>query len=371
MSVGDATSHVGTPPPEGSGEGGDVPLLKWVNSLLRHRYAMIAVPLTLTVLVVGWELIQPRTYTSDASFTPARTGDRRLSQFSGIAAQFGVQVPGGGGNRSPQFYADLLTAKEVLGTVVESEYSLPGGALTENGATRGSLVDIYGIREPDSLRARAMAIESLRNSLQVRSDLETSVVRLSVRSSRPRFSQLLADRLLEAVHQFNVERRSSQASEEREFLEERLEAAEADLRAAEESLQIFLESNRRYQGSPQLRFEHDRLQRRVQMEQQIFTSLQESLEQAKTEEVRTTPVVTVVQPPTRPAIPDPRRLVLKVLVALLLGSVLAVMWALARDAFERGDWEETEHVTEFRRHLSQVRREARKVVAPVLRRIGR
>lgn len=371
MSEGDANLRREPPVPSQSEEARRVPLLKWVNSLLRHRFTLIAIPLTVAVLVVGWELLQPRTYTSNVSFTPAQTGDGRLSQVSGLAAQLGVQVPGGGGNRSPQFYADLLTTNEVLRMVVKADYSLPEGAVTEAGTARGSLIDIYGIQEPDSLRARAIAIESLRSSIIVRSDLETSLIRLSVRTSRPRFSQLLADRLLEAVHQFNVERRSSQAAEERAFLERRLEAARTDLHAAEDSLQNFLERNRSFQGSPQLRFEHDRLQRRVQMQQQIYSSLQESLEQAKIEEVRTTPVVTVVQSPTRPSIPDPRHLVLKTVLALLFGGVLAVIWALARDAFQRGDWEETKHLTEFRRQLRDIRREAERASHPLRRFFGR
>jgi hypothetical protein len=98
--------------------------------------------------------------------------------------------------------------------------------------------------------------------------------------------------------------------------------------------------------------------------------LQQSLEQAKSEEVRTTPVVTVVQPPTRPALPDPRRLAFKALLALFLGGALAVAWALARDAFSRGDWEEVEHVAEFRRLLDETRQDLERAVRP-FRRIRR
>jgi uncharacterized protein involved in exopolysaccharide biosynthesis len=348
-----------------------VSILTWVNSMLRHRSLLVRVPLALAVLVVGWELLQPRDFTSYTSFTPAQMGEGQLSQLGGLAAQFGVRVGGGAGNRSPQFYADLLTSDEVLRLVVESDYSLPAGPLTEEGAAEGSLIEIYGIDEPEPLRAREMAMERLKNSLTVRNDLETSIVNVSVRSRRPRFSQQVAERLLDAVHQFNVERRSSQAASERAFLEERVESARHDLRAAEDSLRRFLEDNRRFEGSPGLQFEHDRRQRRVQMQQQIYTGLQQSLEQAKTEEVRTTPVVTVVQPPTLPALPDPRRLPLKALLALLLGGMIAVAWALGRDAFGRGDWEKTEQVTEFRRLLKETREDLERVAAPMRRLFGR
>lgn len=351
---------------------GRVSILTWVNSMLRHRSLLVEVPLALAVLVVGWGLFQPRTYTSSASFTPAATSDGQFAQISGLAAQFGVQVPGGGGgNRSPEFYADLLTSDEVLRLVVESDYSLPDGPLTDEGAADGSLIEIYGIEEPEPLRAREMAMERLENSLTVRNDLETSIVHVSVRSRRPRFSQQVAERLLDAVHRFNVERRSSQAASERAFLEERVESARRDLRTAEDSLRRFLEDNRRFEGSPSLQFEHDRRQRRVQMQQQIYTGLQQSLEQSKTEEVRTTPVVTVVQPPTRPALPDPRRLALKALLALLLGGVIAVAWALGRDAFGRGDWEETERVAEFRRLLEETREDLDRVTRPIRRLLDR
>lgn len=364
------------PPPSSRGrdraraETASASILKGINALLRHRVVLVGLPVALAVLVVVWGLIQPRTYTSRASFTPAQMGEGQLSQISGIAAQFGVQVGGGGGNRSPQFYANILSSEEILRLVVESHFSLPDGPLTSEGSAEGTLVDVYGIQEPDSLRARAKAIEQLRNSVTVTNNLETTVVQVSMRSRRAHFSQQVLDRLLGAVHQFNVESRSSQAAVERAFLEERVQVARRALRNAEDSLRMFLENNRRFQGSPALQFEHDRLQRRVNIQEQIYTVLQQSLEQAKSEEVRTTPVVTVVQPPTRPALPDPRRLAFKALLALFLGGALAVAWALARDAFSRGDWEEVEHVAEFRRLLDETRQDLERAVRP-FRRIRR
>jgi len=89
--------------------------------------------------------------------------------------------------------------------------------------------------------------------------------------------------------------RQSQAAAERGFTEERMAEAQEELRAAENELQRFLQNNRQFQNSPELVFQHDRLQRRVAMRQQVYTSLVQSYEQARIDEVPNTPVITVVE----------------------------------------------------------------------------
>ena len=96
-------------------------------------------------------------------------------------------------------------------------------------------------------------------------------------------------------------------------------------------MERFLRDNRTFASSPQLMFENDRLQRDVAMRQQIMAGLTQAYEQARIDEVRNTPVITVVQRPEAPALPDRRRLVLKGLAAIVIGLMLGIGIALFRE----------------------------------------
>ena len=122
---------------------------------------------------------------------------------------------------------------------------------------------------------------------------------------------------------YNSRIRRSQAVAEREFLEARLRDARAELRIAEDSLLAFLRENRRVENSPQLTFERDRLQSRVSLRQQVYETLFQAFEQSRIEEVRDTPVITVVERPIRPAQADPLHLPVLAAVGLLLGAIVA------------------------------------------------
>jgi uncharacterized protein involved in exopolysaccharide biosynthesis len=77
-----------------------------------------------------------------------------------------------------------------------------------------------------------------------------------------------------------------------------------------------------------LSFVYDRLVNNVTLRQQIYTSVAQAYEQARIDEVRDTPVITVVEAPLLPAKPDPRpffrMLVAGLLIALVVARVLGV-----------------------------------------------
>jgi uncharacterized protein involved in exopolysaccharide biosynthesis len=84
-------------------------------------------------------------------------------------------------------------------------------------------------------------------------------------------------------------------------------------------------------------FQFDRLSRQVNMRQQLYTSVTQSYEGARIEEVRNTPVITLMEPADLPAQPDPRLALLKGmlagLVGLGLGAFLAAVLHASRGVF--------------------------------------
>lgn len=332
---------------------------------------VVLAPVAVAFLVIGFGLLGPRSYTATASFTP-ESGEGQAGSLSGLASQFGINVPTGEAGQSPQFYADLLESRELLREAVLTEYDVetePDRA--EGDRLQGDLVALLEIEANTRRLAVANAIRSLRDIVSVTTSPETGVVELSVTTRWPDLSRQVADRLIKLVNQFNLETRKTQAAAEREFIEGQVARAESALHAAEDSLEAFLERNRRYQNSPELTFRYERLQRQVNLRQQVFTSLSESYEQAKINEVRNTPVITVVEPPELPARPDRRRLALKGVLGLMLGGMAGVFWAFGREMMATSRKADPDEYAEFARLNEEAKGEVRGLWRRVRGRMGR
>ena len=299
-----------------------------LDFLLRHRRLVLGTGLLVFALVATISLVRSRTFTSTASFMP-QSSESILSRFSGLAATFGVPVPASDPGSSPAFYNSLLKSRDVLRRTVLTPY-----LVRERGDTvRRTLVDFYASEGPTPEARRDAATERLLKDVMISTGRETGIVQLEVTSTNPGVAQQVAHRMIELVSEFNMQRRQSNAGAERRFVEGRRAEAKDALTAAEDRLQAFLQRNREYRNAPQLTFEYDRLQRDVQMQQQIYSSLSQALEQSRIDEVRNTPVITVIEPPDLPAKPDPRFALLKGILGLLVGLGLGAFLAAWRHVF--------------------------------------
>ena len=315
--------------------------LSLLNVLLRQRWLVAVCALGLFAAVVGVGLARDRSYTSSAAFLPQQR--RNGNALSGLASQLGLNVPLSDGTQSPQFYVDLLTSREILKSVVVTRFT------SQRGRTpaEGTLLELYELGETEPALRREEALRRLRTQIDASVSPKTGVVSLSVTTLDPSLSAQIAERLLELINEFNLSHRQSQASAERRFTERRLAEVAADLRTAEDRLQAFQQQNRDIRA-PGLALEQDRRTRAVALQTQLYGTLAEAYEQAKIEEVRDTPVISVLERPEIPVRPAPRGLLLKGLLALFAGAVIGALLAFARDLVTRPGPHRTGEVAEFR-----------------------
>jgi len=307
----------------------EISLWEVLAVLLRRRGTIILTTILVAGVAAGIAQFRALTYTTSASFRP-QGSEASNSQLMALAGQFGVNVPGAGGEEaSPAFYAELLTSREILSRAANEPYDVEG----VGSVMLKDLLEIEEETEP--LRDREV-IRWLRDeAVGVSTGRETGTVTVSVKTEWPDLSLAIATDLLEEVSLFNLDTRASQATAERVFIQRRVENAQDELAVAEDSLLVFLEANRQYQNSPVLRFRHDAYQREVMQRQSVLTTLVQSYEQARISEVRDTPVITVLQMPFLPPGPDPRRRVLAGLLGIVLGGMAGIVFAFLVEAFRR------------------------------------
>lgn len=307
----------------------EISLWEVLAVLLRRRGTIALTTMAAVGAVVGFTLLRAPTYTTEASFRP-QGSEASTSQLMALASQFGVNVPGiANEEASPAFYAELLASREILHRVASRDF-------TVEGVGTRSLADLFEIEEETEELRLEEAIETLREDVvRIQTGRETGIVTIEVRTDWPDLSREIAQRLLDEIARFNLLTRQSQAAAERVFIEERVDSAREALLAAESAMQAFLLANRQWENSPDLRFQHDRLERDISLRQQVYTTLVQSFEQARIAEVRDTPVITVLQAPFLPPGPDDRRLPLVIALGLALGGIAGVVLAFVVEALKR------------------------------------
>ncbi len=322
-----------------------VSLVGIFNVILREWKLVAGIALAVPLLFVAAHLLAGPLYVAESQFKPQARSGATAAQFASVAAQFGLNIGAGAEGETPDFYADLARSRDLLQMVATTTHTFRPDPAGEE-VLSGTIIELYEVQGDRPEERERRAVDRLLEDLTARVNIKTGVVTLRVEAPWAGLAEALNTRILELLNEFNVARRQSQAAAERRFVESRLEQAQQELEQSEDALEQFLMSNRRI-DSPELQFQRGRLQRRVDVRQQVFLSLAQGYEQARIEEVRDIPVLTVTDSPSsRSAAPLSRSL----LSGLLLGPILALALVFGRAWFRDQRVVDPSGYAEFRQH---------------------
>ncbi len=344
----------------------DVSVLDALTPVIRWWRLVVAWPLGLVALTAAVSFVIPPVYTASTSFTPIApsTGGLGalggLAGLAGLAGQFGLgAMPGA--NASPDYFAEVLHSRAILTATLLTPFPDPRSGTV---AAQRPLIDVLRVKGRTDAERLGKGLKALDRSIRTQVDKQTGIVTLEVRQHWPPLAAAVANRMIDVLNTFNLERRQSQSRAQRQFTEQRLTQAEAELRGAEQSQLRFLETNRRYSESPLLSFQHARLERAVQLKQEVFITLSKAYEEARIAEVRDTPVLTIIDTAVAPARWTSPRRMLNVVVAFFVGCFIGVAAALLFDLRDRLGQGDRRDYQAFKAAWSDARRE----IASVFRR---
>lgn len=278
----------------------------------RHWGLILLIALPFPIVVGIASLMSAREYAVSAAFMPQEPSSA-VSGLSALTSQLGLAQ-----NRAttgPQFYADLVVSRSMLKDVVLSRYEVPG--------FRGTLLEYFDAGN-DSLRSLIRAERALDRALTVTTNKATGVVTVQVRTRVPALSQAVIERVLALLNDFNLNRRQFSGRAERQFLERRLAIADNMLSRADAELAGFLVRNRNIVNAPILQQQRERLEREIAIRQTAVSTLAQQLEAARTDEIRNTPLITLVERPQDTLEPVGRGTISRTFLALLTGIVIGV-----------------------------------------------
>ena len=327
---GGIVTPVGPPPPPHRAHDSGLLDYAWVVS--RHRRIILGIPVVAAILTFLVSFLLPLRWTASAGFIPESSSSIQLpSGISALAGELGFSLPGGDPTSSPDFYAAVTESRSLLERTLQSHFAVPGGAASDSAA----LIDILDIRDDRPRERMEKAIEWMRDHSSSGVDPQTGVISLRVEMPDPDLAATVVGRMVAILNEFNQRTRNQRARERRRFTEERTTEAQRDLQLAEDALRIFLTRNRQYENSPMLVFEQQRLDRQVQLRQDVYQTLRREYEIARIDEVNNTPVLTVVDSPVPPADPSSPHRVRLSFAAFVVGLLLALLIAFLREYLHR------------------------------------
>jgi uncharacterized protein involved in exopolysaccharide biosynthesis len=336
----------------------EISLLALGTTLLRNRWRIMRWMVAGGFLAGALVITKPALYKASASFVPQGVETGR-SSLVGFAVQLGVTVATGDPSSSPEFYSKLLKSRVLLSPIVRDTF-----AVKELGGQRIAFLDLYKIPAGSTERREEQGIDALRSIVGITVVTPTGVTELTVLTPWRSFSLAVVSTLIEGINHYHQQTRQGQAAAERKFVVGRLAVATTELHASEDRLQQFLRTNRQISNSPELTFEHERLQRDMLLRQQMFTSLTQSNEEVMAREVRDTPVIRMFEAPFVPTLPEPRGRAKSVLVGLMLGAFVGALLSLISGTFSRrlgvGDAKADEFAGALREVVASIRRLGRR-----------
>lgn len=335
------------PPPDRE----DVSVFDLLTPLVRQRRLIFVTALSCALLTAIVVVILPVRYTALTSFVPEAPKESSLSSsLGGLATQFGlgtqIATP-----YSPDFMADVLRSRGIREAILAAEFPDPD----DGGGKARPLLEILEIKGNTPSRRMEAGLLALAEATSLTPDRRTGVLSLKVTMPDPDLAARVANAMVEELNKFNVERRRSQSGEERIFTERRLKELQKELADAEDELVRFLQRNRQFSEFSVASVGARSLERKVQLKQEVLATMSRSYEEARINEVRDTPVLTVIDRAEPPAWKSFPKRTISVLVALVVGVVLGIGLAYLAEARRRVRPETRPDYREFLAAVGEVR----------------
>lgn len=300
-----------------------ISLVGLTSGLLRGRYLILRMALLGALVALGANAMRPDTYSAFAALMPQTS--KPSGALSGFATQFGISLPAADPTQTPTFYLDLINSAQLLSSLATTTFPDP----SRRGAPR-PLTEILEVEGASPAVKVNEAVLLLRRHIRPSVRPKTGVVNVVIKAHDPNLAAAMGTRLLELLNRFNLETRQTQAAAEARFVQARLADAKSELRVAEDRLQLFLQRNREFRNSAELMFQEERLRRDVMLGQQVVATLSQNYEQARIDQVRDTPAITILERPTAPPEADRRHHLRHAVIGAILGLLLGVAWVWTR-----------------------------------------
>ena len=316
-------------------ENDEINLINLFKIIWGGRWFVILTTVIGGLLVLAYTYTLTPLYKSEISLYPVTSSPTSagMSQLQSMASSFGYDV---GGSEANFNIPDVVKSRRIKLSILNKKWHFD--ELNENMTLPeywhkddkpGIISRIFGKKELDPalkyLKWETGALKKINERIKVSESNKTGLITVSVLSEEPKLSKDIVTYIAEALISYINDVQGKRAGENRQFIEERITEATAQLEKSEESLKTFREENRSIKDSPELQMQLERLMRDAEVNKQVFITLKQQYEIARIEEVKEAPVVNVLDEGRVAVEKDkPKRKIMVLLSIFILFNICAV-----------------------------------------------
>jgi uncharacterized protein involved in exopolysaccharide biosynthesis len=292
-----------------------------IRLLKKSKRTLVISPFVLVSLVSVYVFfLAPRVYTSSAKILPISENNSNLSNLSGLASQFGMNLPTGGEIQWDELYPEIVRSEKLMEILVQKSFQTEK---YQDEQTLLQLLDIENNYRDESSKLK-LAVEDLKEMIIVQKDRLSPVVSLHVEAFEPRLARDLATEVIAESGKILLDLKTKKVQEKRIFIEARIVEVFNALQEAEKAEEQFRLENKNIIQSPTLTMKIKRLSREVELQNSLYVSLKSQYENAKIEEVQKAAMIQVIDGPLKPFRLTSPRIAISLILALFFGLSLAV-----------------------------------------------
>ena len=292
-----------------------------IRLLKKSKRTLVISPFVLVSLVSVYVFfLAPSVYTSSAKILPISENNSNLSNLSGLASQFGMNLPTGGEIQWDELYPEIVRSEKLMEILVQKSFQTEK---YQDEQTLLQLLDIENNYRDESSKLK-LAVEDLKEMIIVQKDRLSPVVSLHVEAFEPRLARDLATEVIAESGKILLDLKTKKVQEKRIFIEARIVEVFNALQEAEKAEEQFRLENKNIIQSPTLTMKIKRLFREVELQNSLYVSLKSQYENAKIEEVQEAAMIQVIDGPLKPVRLTSPRIAISLILALFFGLSLAV-----------------------------------------------
>ncbi len=303
-----------------------------IKLLFRYKRTIFLVTTFFIIFGILYILIVTPVYTAYTSILPSQemNSSAQLSRLQNLTSAIPFLSMPNSGDLS-QVYPAILTSKTLLYMTLDSTFTDPGTGDTN------TLLDWLEIEAESREQALDLGYKALERIIEVEPDNVSSLITVSISSKYPWLAAGLCGMLSNMLNEFAVEYQTSTAQNTRQFTQEQLRMQRDSLESAEINVRDFIKANINYLEDADLRMRFQELERERLAREQIWIEYRQQYEMARLQEVKDTPVLTILDKPIVPVKPSwPRKLIVLAL-SMGMGFFISCFSVVILDKFVQNE----------------------------------
>ncbi|MGM0531658.1 MAG: Wzz/FepE/Etk N-terminal domain-containing protein [Bacteroidota bacterium] len=301
----------------------EIDLLEVFLKIWKYKWFIIIFTVIVAIGSIIYSLVQEPQYEAEVSLYQKSSQEGRSSRIQNLASQFGMggALPSGGAQFSIE---DLINSRRLNKKIIYKNWD------TKTYQDSVNLIEYWEIEGETKQEKFEKALKKIKNLISFNRDEETQLVTITVLMPEAQLAADIGNYLTTLIEEYIQTEQKTSATLNLQYIEERLETVEKELRQAEEELKRFRKRNRVIESSPELQLEQGRLQRKVTLKQEVYTTLQTESEMAEIDMIKETPVINLLDEAVAPEQRAKPKRKLIVIVGTFAGFFLSLLIVVLR-----------------------------------------